>query len=442
MRRIGEFLSECSRKYTPDSFVFALLLTLLVYGLGLILTDHGPFQLIRDWYGGFWNLLAFAMQMVLILVTGYALASAPVIERLMTRLADKPGSGAQGVALVGLVAGLLGCLNWGLSLIAGALLARKVAISARARGIRVHYPLLAAAGYLGQLVWHGGLSGSAPLLVNTRGHFMEQSIGIVPLSETIFRPFSLVVTLGILVIAPLVLMSMHPGQEEVEEMDPEEPVQAAVPPVQGSDLKNRLGNSRVLVGIIGLAGGAFLVDFFWQQGLGALDLNLVNFTLLMLGLLLHGTPASYAKAVGGGARAAGSVILQFPFYAGIMGMMSYSGLAVVIAQGFVAISTPLTYPFWTLCSAGMINLMVPSGGGQWAVQGPIVVEATRVLGVDVGRSIMAVAFGDQLTNMIQPFWALPLLGITRLRAGDVLGYTAVVMMVVFVVMVLGISFLP
>ena len=442
MRRIGEFLSEFSRKYTPDSFVFALLLTLLVYGLGLILTDHGPFQLIRDWYGGFWNLLAFAMQMVLILVTGYALASAPVIERLMTRLADKPGSGAQGVALVGLVAGLLGCLNWGLSLIAGALLARKVAISARARGIRIHYPLVAAAGYLGQLVWHGGLSGSAPLLVNTSGHFLEQSIGIVPLSETIFRPFNLVVTLGILIIAPLVLMSMHPSQEEVEEMDPEESVEAEVPPIQGSDLKNRLGNSRVLVGIIGLAGLAFLADFFWHQGLGSLDLNLVNFTLLMLGLLLHGTPVGYAKAVGGGVRAASSVVLQFPFYAGIMGMMSYSGLAAVIAQGFVAISTTLSYPFWTLCSAGMINLMVPSGGGQWAVQGPIVVEAIRVLGVDVGRSIMAVAFGDQLTNMIQPFWALPLLGITRLRAGDVLGYTAVVMMVVFVVMVLGISFLP
>ena len=442
MRRIGEFLSEFSRKYTPDSFVFALLLTLLVYGLGLILTDHGPFQLIRDWYGGFWNLLAFAMQMVLILVTGYALASAPVIERLMTRLADKPGSGAQGVALVGLVAGLLGCLNWGLSLIAGALLARKVAISARARGIRIHYPLVAAAGYLGQLVWHGGLSGSAPLLVNTSGHFLEQSIGIVPLSETIFRPFNLVVTLGILIIAPLVLMSMHPSQEEVEEMDPEESVEAEVPPIQGSDLKNRLGNSRVLVGIIGLAGLAFLADFFWHQGLGSLDLNLVNFTLLMLGLLLHGTPVGYAKAVGGGVRAASSVVLQFPFYAGIMGMMSYSGLAAVIAQGFVAISTTLSYPFWTLCSAGMINLMVPSGGGQWAVQGPIVVEATRVLGVDVGRSIMAMAFGDQLTNMIQPFWALPLLGITRLRAGDVLGYTAVVMMVVFVVMVLGISFLP
>ena len=442
MRRIGEFLSEFSRKYTPDSFVFALLLTLFVYGLGILLTDHGPFQLIRDWYGGFWNLLAFSMQMVLILVTGYALASAPAIERLMTRLAAVPSSGAQGVALVGLVAGLLGWLNWGLSLIAGALLARKVAASARGRGIKIHFPLVAAAGYLGQLVWHGGLSGSAPLLVNTRGHFLEDTIGLIPLSETIFRPFSLVVSVGILTIAPLVLMSMHPRDEEVEEMDPDESTPAEMSKLEGSDLKNRLGNSRVLVGMIGLAGVMYLADFFWQQGLVSLDLNVVNFTLLILGLLLHGTPVSYARAVGGGARAASGVILQFPFYAGIMGIMTYSGLAAVIAQGFVAISTPLSYPFWTLFSAGAINLMVPSGGGQWAVQGPIVVEATRVLGVDVGRSIMAVAFGDQLTNMIQPFWALPLLGITRLRAGDVLGYTAVAMMAVFVVMVLGISLLP
>ncbi|MEE8349834.1 MAG: TIGR00366 family protein [Acidobacteriota bacterium] len=441
MRRIGEFLSEFSRKYTPDSFVFALLLTLLVYGLSILLTDHGPFQLLRDWYGGFWNLLGFSMQMVLILVTGYALASAPVVERLMTRLAALPSSGPQGVALVGLVAGLLGWFNWGLSLIAGALLARKVAVSARRRGIKIHYPLVAAAGYLGQLIWHGGLSGSAPLLVNTSGHFLEASIGIIPLSQTIFRPFNLIVSLGILIIGPLVLMSMHPVGEEIEEMDPDESV-PIVPANEGSELKNRLGNSRLLVSLVSLAGLAFLVDFFWHHGLASLDLNLVNFTLLILGLLLHGTPASYAKAVSGGARASSGVILQFPFYAGIMGMMISSGLAGVIAQGFVAISTPLTYPLWTLCSAGVINLMVPSGGGQWAMQGPIVVEATRALGVDVGRSIMAVAFGDQLTNMIQPFWALPLLGITRLRPGDVLGYTAVAMMAVFLVMVLGISLLP
>ncbi|MEE2822332.1 MAG: TIGR00366 family protein [Acidobacteriota bacterium] len=442
MRRIGKSLSTFSRKSIPDAFVFALLLTILVYGFGILFTDHGPFQLIQDWYGGFWNLLTFSMQMVLILVTGYALASAPVVERLMTWLACIPRNGPQGVALVGLVAGLLGCLNWGLSLIAGALLARKVAISAQARGIKLHYPLAAAAGYLGQLIWHGGLSGSAPLLMNTQGHFLEASIGIVPLSETIFRPFNLIVSLGILTITPLVLMSMHPGEEDVEEMDQYESVRAKALDSDRTEPKNRFGNNRILVGIVCIASLFFLANFFWQHGLASLDLNIINFTLLTLGLLLHGTPARYTKAVEGGARAASGVILQFPFYAGIMGIMTSSGLASVIAHWFVTISTPLSYPFWTLLSAGLINLMVPSGGGQWAIQGPIVVEATQVLGVDVGRSIMAVSFGDELTNMIQPFWVLPLLGITRLRAGDVLGYTAVTMMVAFLIMTLGITFLP
>ena len=442
MRRLGEFLSEFSRRYTPDSFVFAILLTLLVFVLGLLFTDHGPFQLIRDWYAGFWNLLTFSMQMVLILVTGYAMARSPVMERLLTRLAKAPRSGAEGVALVGLIAGVLGLLNWGLSLIAGALLARKVAMSAKTRGIKIHYPLVAAAGYAGQLVWHGGLSGSAPLLVNTAGHFLEDRIGIIPLSETIFRPFNLIVSLIILLVTPLVLMLMHPEEEEVQEIIPAGFVQRKAPTREGITLANRLENSRMLVWLVGMAGLAFLTDLFWQRGLVALDLNVVNFTLLIFGLLLHGTPTKYTNAVVDGAQAASGVILQFPFYAGIMGMMTHSGLVMVIASWFVAIATPFTFPFWTMLSAGLINLMVPSGGGQWAVQGPIVLEATRVLGVDMGRSVMAVAFGDELTNMIQPFWLLPLLGITRLRAGEVLGYTAAPMIVVFLVMALGITLLP
>ncbi len=442
MRRVGEFLAEFSRRYTPDSFVFAILLTLLIYVLALFLTSHGPFQLIQDWYQGFWNLLTFSMQMVLILVTGYALASSPIIERCMTYLASKPSSGAQSVALVALVAGLLGWVSWGLSLIAGALLARKVAIAGRLRGIKIHFPLVAAAGYTGQLIWHGGLSGSAPLLVNTSGHFLEDRMGILPLSETIFRPFNLIVSLSILVLVPLVLMSMHPKEEQVAEVKLPESVPPVVPSIESTTLAVRLENSRVLVWFIGIAGLVFLVNFFRQHGIVGLDLNIVNFTLLIVGLLLHATPANYAGAVVEGARAASGVILQFPFYAGIMGMMISSGLVTVIAGWFVAISTPLTYPVWTMLSAGLINLAVPSGGGQWAVQGPIVVEATRTLGVDMGRSVMAVAFGDELTNMIQPFWALPLLGITKLRAGEVLGYTAVPMVVVFIVMVLGITMLP
>ncbi len=442
MRRLGEFLAGLSRKYAPDSFVFAFLLTFLVYFLGLLLTDHGPLQLVLDWYAGFWNLLSFSMQMVLILVTGYGLATSPAVERFLGYLAGKPRSGPEGIALVAGCAALLGCFNWGLSVIAGALLAREVAASARLRGIRIHYPLAAAAGYMGQLVWHGGLSASAPLVVNTPGHFLEESMGQVALSETLFRPFNLAVTGGMLLILPLVLMSLHPKGDAIEEAPLREAPAAAKTQSGGATSAVRLENSRLLVWLMGVAGLFVVADFFLQRGILGLELNILNFTLLILGLILHGTPARYAQAVAEGVRASSGVILQFPFYAGIMGMMSASGLATLIAGGFVAISTPLTYPLWTLLSAGLINLAVPSGGGQWAVQGPIVLEATQTLGADLGRSIMAVAYGDELTNMIQPFWALPLLGITRLRAGDILGYTAIPMLVAFLVMALGVTFLP
>ncbi|CAN5243438.1 hypothetical protein BH20ACT9_BH20ACT9_01690 [soil metagenome] len=355
------------------------------------------------------------------------------------------------MALTALTAGLLGIVHWGLGLIAGALLAREVATRARQRGIRVHFPLVAAAGYVGLGIWHSGLSGSAPLLVNTEGHFLQGQMGIVPLAETTFRPFNLVFVVVALVIAPVLLASMHPRAEETQEIEPpdddggrgdgtgggvatEVRTQSAAP-------AQRLADSRLLVGLVVIAGLIFLVPFFVQNGVIGFDINVLNFTFLIAGLAMHGTLARYASAVGEGAKAASGVIIQFPFYAGILGIMNASGLVTVIAGWFVAISTPFTYPFWTMVSAAAVNFAVPSGGGQWAVQGPVVIEATKSLGVDMGTGVMAVAMGDQLTNMVQPFWALPLLGITGLRVGDVLGYTAVLMLALFVVAGVSITFL-
>lgn len=446
MRRIGEALTEFTRRYMPDPFIFAILLTLLVYVLGLIFTPRGPTGLVQDWYKGFWNLLTFAMQMVLILVTGYALASSRPVHRLLVWLAQRPRSGAAAVGLVAVVAAVLGWINWGLGLIAGALLAKEVAAAGRARGIKVHFPLLAAAGYAGVVIWHGGLSGSAPLLVNTKGHFLEAAIGIVPLTQTIFRPFNLLLAVAIVIVVPLILMRMHPQPERVIEIEPaiagaSDAATAAVAPGPMT-FATRLENSRGLTWLMVLGGLLVLVPYFWQRGLLGLDLNIVNFTFLIVGMLLHGSPINYVRAVVDGAKASSGIILQFPFYAGIMGIMIHSGLVKVIAGWFVAISTPWTYPFWTLVSASLINLAVPSGGGQWAVQGPVMIEAAKALNVDVGRTIMAVAYGDELTNMIQPFWALPLLGITGLRAGEVMGYTATFMLFVFVLMALALTLVP
>ncbi|MUL40134.1 short-chain fatty acid transporter [Streptomonospora sp. PA3] len=477
MRRIGNALAAFSTRWIPDAFVFAIALTVLVYLLALGLTDHGPLTLVDDWYAGFWGLLEFAMQMSLVLVTGYALASSPPAKRGIAALARLPRGPRSAYVLTAAGAAVLGMIHWGLGLIAGALLAVEVARSCRARGIKVHFPLLAAGGYVGLMVWHSGLSGSAPLLVNTEGHFLEGEIGVLPLSETLLQPFNLVFLAAMLIGAPLLIMSMHPRAEDAEEIAEERETAAAAHsgngngagagPLTGAQRRRerkkqlgrkngsggssagarslapaeRLMHSRIPVLIVVAAGAVYLVPELVRSGIVGMDLNLLNFTFLMLGLALHGTLASYSAAAAEGARNASSVIVQFPFYAGIMGIMEHSGLLATIAEWFVSFSTPLTYPFWAMISACLVNLAVPSGGGQWAVQGPIVTQAASSLGLEPGVGVMAVAMGDQLTNGIQPFWALPLLALTRLRAGRVLGYSAAVMLFGIVAASLCITFL-
>ncbi|MBB4930999.1 short-chain fatty acids transporter [Lipingzhangella halophila] len=451
MRRIGNALANFSTRWIPDAFVFAIALSVLVYVAGLFLTDHGPYQLVQDWYAGFWGLLEFGMQMTLVLVTGYALANSPPVGRGIAWIASLPRGPRSAYALTALFAGLMGMVHWGLGLISGALMAVRIAQSCRERGIKVHFPLLAASGYLGLMVWHSGLSGSGPLLVNTPDHFLADEIGTLPLSETILQPFNLVFLAAMLIGGPLLLLSMHPRTEECEEItesfDQDRSAgggpgtTATETDTQRMAPAQRLMHSRIPALLVTVAGLVFLVPELLREGIVGMDLNLLNFLFLVVGIGLHGTLASYAAAAAEGAKSASAVIIQFPFYAGIMGMMEHSGLLEMIAQWFVEVSTPFSYPFWAMISACLVNLAVPSGGGQWAVQGPIVIGATESLGLNPGTGVMAVAMGDQLTNGLQPFWALPLLALTRLRAGQVLGYSAVVMVFAIVVAGLSITFL-
>ena len=450
MRRFGNALAAFSTRWVPDAFVFAVILSALVFGMALFLTERTPLELVGDWYGGFWNLLEFGMQMTLVLVTGYALASSPPARKAILWVAGLARGPLTAVLITALGAALLGIVHWGLGLIAGALLAVEVARSCKERGIKVHFPLLAASGYTGLMVWHSGLSGSAPLLVNTPGHFLEEQIGLVPLSETIFQPFNLVFLLAMLIGAPLLLMSMTPKADESEEIgatDDDSPLgggsggRPTKTELRTLSPAQRLMHSRILVYAVVAVGLVYLVPTIALNGIVGMDINLLNFTFLMAGLGLHGTLASYSSAAAEGAKNASAVIIQFPFYAGIMGIMDTSGLLEIITQWFISFSTAFTYPFWALISACLVNLAVPSGGGQWAVQGPVVIGATESLGIRPGVGVMAVAMGDQLTNGIQPFWALPLLALTKLRAGKILGYSAVVMLFGIVVASLCITFL-
>ena len=429
LEKMGNYFCNWARKYMPDPMIFAILLTILTYILGILLTKSSPFQMILYWYKGFWVLLKFGMQMCVILVTGYALATTELVQKFLKWLASIPKSTAAAACLVAFVACVAGLINWGLGVIVGAIFALEVGRQGYLNNRKFHYPLLVAAGYSGLAVWHQGLSGSAPLLVATPGHFLEKEIGVIDVSQTLGSTLNIVLIVVLLILIPLVFFLMAPRKEE--DIVTIDPALCKIGEEKGEPKENwtfadRLENSVVLSMIIGIGGLIYIVYYFATKGF-KLNLNIVNFTFLMVGILLHKRPIQYVRAVSEGVRGCAGIILQFPFYAGIMGMMKLSGLVGVIAGWFVAISNTTTYPVFTFISAAIVNLFVPSGGGQWAVQGPIIVKAAEALHFSIPKTVMALAYGDQWTNLFQPFWALPLLGICGVRARDIMGYCMTLM---------------
>ncbi len=440
IRRLGAILERFFRAVTPEPFVLAIVLTLVTGLFAVAFMGAGLVDVIDAWGGRAWSLLSFGMQMCLVLVTGHALAQAPAVEPVLDWLADRPQNGASAAALVALVAVAVSFLNWGLCLIVGALFARQMGRRLEARQVSVHYPLLAAAGYTGMMTWHGGFSGSAPLKVTTQaaltellGEKVASGLAPVPVFDTILSPMNLVVSGGLLVLVPLLVFLLSPRDNA--DCSPashflgprtETPPEPADP--NKSKVVRFLEDSRFMNIVLVVFVGGAAVQYFLQQGIGRLNPNVVNLCLLSLGLLLHPGPRAYARAIANAVSGTSGIILQFPLYAGIMGIMAATGLAAAVAQMAASAGSGATYSVFTFFSAGLLNLFVPSGGGQWAVQGPIAAEAAQQLGLPLSHAVMAVAYGDQWSNMLQPFWALPLLGITAVKARDIVGYTATIMM--------------
>jgi short-chain fatty acids transporter len=449
IRALGDQLSRFSSRWVPDPFAIAMGLTLVTLVLCMVATGNGPLDIIGNWGGrlnhgellpkemGLWKLLAFGMQMCLILVTGHALASSRPVHRLLDRLANAPQTPEQAVALTALVAMFCALINWGLGLIVGALIARNVARSAKERGIRVHYPVLGAAGYSGLLVWHGGLSGSAPLSVTQQKDIVailgRSDVDPIALGETLFSSMNLIVNVLLFVLVPMFLVWMLPkDSKSVVPITYEQAAEDTVsdPPPAKPTPADRFERSFILTLLIAAMGVIYLVQYFNEIGIDRIDLNSINLAFIVLGFLLHGNPRSYGRAISEATASCSGIILAFPFYAGIMGMMDLSGLVSHFAGFISEVAGPIALAPLSFLSAGAVNLFVPSGGGQWAIQGPIVIQAADNLGLPLGKAVMAVAYGDQWTNMLQPFWALPLLGITGLRARDIIGYTGALMLLV------------
>lgn len=445
--RMGNSCLLFSLKYMPDASIFAVVLTIIALILGITLAKQTPVQMIGHWGKGFWELLAFAMQMALIVVTGSAIANSPIVKKGIRRLASIPKSSKHAVWMVTFVSVLVSYLHWGLSLIVGALLAKEIAKQLRIKKIPFEYGLIAAGGYVGQMTWHGMLSASIGLSIATPGHILESEMGIIPMSDYMINPMNIFVTIALLILPPLAASMMHPKDKDIMPLEED-----ALRAIETEDVTIRkrpenpsvgdiLNYSPIIAAAIGLLGLFQVVRSFAANGFSALDINMVNFIFLFVGILLYGNIANYVRAVGAAVSSTAGIIFQFPFYAGIMGMIKYSGLVAILANGIVAISTETTFYLWTFLSASVVNLFVPSGGGQWTVQGPVAIASAQMMNANMVKTCLMVAYGNTWTNMFQPFWAIALLGITGLKAKDIMGYSTAIMLCSGIIFIVA-SFLP
>ncbi len=417
MKTIIRFFTRLCEAYLPDAFMFCLILTLLVFVSSLFLTPYSPTELVSFWGKDFWSLNAFAMQMVFVLISGHMLASTPLVNSFLKQLISPVKNEKQALLLLSFFSLVFCWLNWGFGLIVSGVLALKLAQKLK----RVSFGLFIATAYSGFLVWHGGLSGSIPLKIAGGDEILTRVYPDlkIPLSETIFANWNLIIIGIFLVTMPILALMMRTDEKiEVPELKVEEEKTTLI-----STFAEKIENQKFFNIIFFLFFLVILIDGF-IKGV-SLDINRVNMIFLFLAFLLHGTPKRFINSLNKSFGFASSIVIQFPFYAGIMGLMQYSGLADQISQLFVSISTERTLPLWSFLSGGIVNFFVPSGGGQWVVQGPIMLKAAKDLGVDPAKIAMSLAWGDAWTNLIQPFWALPLLGMAGLKLKDIMGHCIV-----------------
>ncbi|MFH5801750.1 short-chain fatty acid transporter [Haladaptatus sp. CMAA 1911] len=428
LRRMAEQLSVGVEKYMPHSFVFAIVLTVVAYIAAVLMTPTGPFGVVREWYSEFWGFLEFAMQLTVIIVTGYGIATAPVVRNGINKLVRIPNTPLQSYLSVAIFGFAIALVHWGLGLVSVAL----YAIFLCKERDDVDFGFTVAIAYSAGVIGAGdSISQTAPLLVSTSGHFMEDMIGVIPLSETIFSPFHVAMIWGAFFCLLLIVYFTYPTQENTEPI-PDGKVDDLVPEY-GSHLDisspaMRFNNSKVFNSSIVMLGGAMSIWQIQSEGLfGMLGLNSLNLIFLTVGIALHGNVVSYADAITDGATRCGQVILQFPFYGGIQGILIGTGLAGILISSITSVSSAETYPFFVWLMSGIINVFVPSGGGQYIVTAEIIHPVAANLGVPHSAIVTAYTVGDVWTNLLNPFWALPVLGIAGLNVRDIWGYVIMAM---------------
>jgi short-chain fatty acids transporter len=434
LARAGMRIADFCERWFPDAFVFALAAIVVVFAAGLTIGVPAA-SLVVEFGGGFWSLVNFTMQMALVIIGGFVVASSPPVARLTSALASFPKTGRGAVAFVAAFAMLTSLISWGLSLIFTGLLVRAIT----KRLPRVDYRAIGAAAYLGLgSVWALGLSSSAALLQATKSSIPASLLpitGVIPLTQTIFLWQSLTLAGVLVVVSVLIAYFSAPRDEDARTaasmgvtFEPME-VPAEAPDASQSFLQHA-ETTPVLNVLIALLMLAYLFVQMREKGaLAALDLNNFNLTFLALGLLLHWTPRSFLRAVNKSVPATAGVLIQFPFYGGIFGMISKTPIAEHLANVFVRLTTHDTFPIVVALYSAILGMFVPSGGGKWVIEAPYVMAAAKAWNVHLGWTVQIYNAAEALPNLVNPFWMLPLMGILNVKARDLAGYSVLQLMV-------------
>ena len=426
LARMGAALADWCERWFPDAYVFALIAVVIV-AAGALAMGRSPMKIAADFGNGFWTLIPFTMQMAFVVIGGYIVAVAKPVQRIIIALAEVPKSPKVAVAYVACLAMLASLLSWGFSLIFGGFLMREVA----RRVPNVDFRAISAAGYLGLgSVWALGLSSSAALLMVTKASIppaMYKITGTIGLDQTLFTWQNLAMVTVLVVMSCWICYVSHPSPENTKTFEMAG-ISLQDPPVDENEKAKTPGEwlefSPILTIVMVLLGIGYLAFIFSTKGfLAALDLNVYNFMFLIAGMLLHWTPRSFLKAAAKSIPATGGVLIQFPLYAGIFGMMMGSGLNDVLAHFFVSVSTKDTLAPIVGGYSAILGLFLPSGGGKWIVEAPYIMQAANELKVNLAWMVQVYNAAEALPNFVNPFWMLPLMGLTGVKARDLAGYS-------------------
>ncbi|MCX5909516.1 MAG: TIGR00366 family protein [Deltaproteobacteria bacterium] len=437
--------------FVPHSFLFPLILTFAAYVMGIFWAYQGPFDMVQFWIRGFWSFLSFSMQMVLMVVAAFSVACSPAGQKALRFLASIPRSPRSAIMFMTATVSLISWVFWGVGMVVGIFLAREMG----RRIARLDYPLLVAGAYIGMCTGTFGLFASEPLASSKPGHSLEKVIGLIPMSQTALSTMTvaafclgtLAVTILMGFICPKEEDAIPPPPEILQRFELEDLAERNSLAfekelrLEGMPLGVWLEHSRWPIWLISIIGYSYIVYWFYIRGLD-LDLNILNFTLLSLALSLHDTPIRFLESMERSTRAAYGIIVQFPFYAGIQGMLASSGVAAIIFGWVTIQANEATYPIWVYIDAAVVNFFVPTSTGIWEIQGPLVVKTAQSLQASIPQAINAFTAGEVIGNLIQPFWAIPLLAVCGLPLRAIMGYCLLAFFVLSLIWILCVSILP